>query len=876
MIGQTVSHYRILEKLGEGGMGVVYKAEDLKLTRTVALKFLPRRLGSDEPERARFLQEARAAAILNHPNICTIHDIQEYEGEQFIVMEYVEGRTLREIVPVKKMQDAITYAIQIAEGLQEAHTHGIVHRDIKAENIMVNTKNQVKVMDFGLAKLRGSLKLTRTSSTVGTLAYMAPEQIQGGEVDARNDIFSFGVLLYEMLTGRLPFRGEHEAAMMYSIVNEEPEPLQHYLPDAPSELLHILDRALEKDREERYQTVHDMLIDLRRVKKQTSRVSRVPAQPLAVMERGGAPPEDQQSLTQSRRKKPQRALIWTALVGLFVLVVAVILFVALPSRAPLLNPNMTFHPLEIAHDQISYPSLSRDGNWIAFGACDDDKRWSVYFTNATKGTPKKLVTEPYYKIESVDISPDGSEILYCCSQTNMPGRIHVISSSGGPSRTIAKPGSDGRWRPDGTRIGYTCVAHVTQSGKREFRTVRPDGSDDRIEFVDSLRYLWGSYGFDWSPNGKSVAWLRSYAHSEEIIIRDLVSGEERQLTSYRKPINDITWSPNNQILFSSSKGGNENIWMVAVEGGEPVQITRGTGPDVGMRVSGDDQRLLYLETRYSGDIWSADVDGRNARQLTSDERLAVIPTFSPDGRQIAFSTSSGDIKDPGNKVFIMQSDGSNRMQLPTGEGNYVIARWSPDGRFITTSLWAPYDSGLVFLIESRNPGTRKLIGKGIGTWWIDSLKFVTIAPAPNIFTSLYSIDKPEPIKVSENFTCEFPLPDARHILVACSKKGQEGWWLKQSGSGQDTVAALLLGREYFGSAWPTVNLRNLLYIKPNGEVWRLSLPDGHQQRLPAVFNGLNPFRMDLQLSWDDKQVVFKKVRAKSRLILIENPFDRRN
>jgi serine/threonine protein kinase len=250
MIGKVVAHYRVLEKLGEGGMGVVYKAEDLKLTRTVALKFLPHGLDAHEPERARFLQEARAAAVLNHPYICTVYDIQEHDAQQFIVMEYVEGKTLREVVPVKKLQDAISYAVQIAEALHEAHTHGIVHRDIKAENIMVNSKNQVKVMDFGLAKLKGSLKLTKTSSTIGTLAYMAPEQIQGEEVDARSDIFSFGIVLYEILTGHLPFRGEHEAAMVYAIVNEEPEPLQHYVPDTPSELLHILGRALEKDRGE--------------------------------------------------------------------------------------------------------------------------------------------------------------------------------------------------------------------------------------------------------------------------------------------------------------------------------------------------------------------------------------------------------------------------------------------------------------------------------------------------------------------------------------------------------------------------------------------------------------------------------------------------
>jgi tetratricopeptide (TPR) repeat protein/predicted Ser/Thr protein kinase len=279
MIGTTVSHYKILEKLGEGGMGVVYKAEDTRLKRTVALKFLPHGLEAHQPERDRFLQEARAAAILNHPNICTIHDIAEHEGQQFIVMEYVDGKTLRQKIEDEtlKFEDCIKYAIQIGEALQEAHTHGIVHRDIKAENIMV-TKNQIKVMDFGLAKLKGSLKLTKTSSTIGTLAYMAPEQIEGGEVDARSDIFSFGVVLYEMLTGHTPFRGEHEAAMVYSIVNEEPTPLQKYLPNVPSELAHILDRALEKDPEDRYQSAHDMVIDLRRLKKDSSRVVRAPAE----------------------------------------------------------------------------------------------------------------------------------------------------------------------------------------------------------------------------------------------------------------------------------------------------------------------------------------------------------------------------------------------------------------------------------------------------------------------------------------------------------------------------------------------------------------------------------------------------------------------
>jgi serine/threonine protein kinase/Flp pilus assembly protein TadD len=282
MIGTTISHYTILEKLGEGGMGVVYKARDIKLDRVVALKFLPHHVTPSEVEQARFLQEAKASAALNHPNVCSVIDIQEADGNQFIVMEYLDGVTLRKKIasrgvtsPVAlPVDDAISYAIQIGEALHEAHSNGIVHRDIKCENIMVNSRNQVKVTDFGLAKLKGSLKLTKTSSTVGTLGYMAPEQIQGGEVDTRSDIFSFGVVLFEMLTGKMPFRGEHEAAMMYSILNEEPESLLKFKPDLSPELDRIIHRSLEKDPEDRYQSVADMVSELRRLQKASTRVVR--------------------------------------------------------------------------------------------------------------------------------------------------------------------------------------------------------------------------------------------------------------------------------------------------------------------------------------------------------------------------------------------------------------------------------------------------------------------------------------------------------------------------------------------------------------------------------------------------------------------------
>jgi tetratricopeptide (TPR) repeat protein/predicted Ser/Thr protein kinase len=269
MIGKIISHYKILEKLGEGGMGVVYKAQDIKLDRLVALKFLPPHLTSEFDEKERFIHEAKAASALNHTNITTIYEIDEFEGQMFIVMEYVEGRTLKQVIEkealsIKKVLDI---GIQICEGLTAAHEKEIVHRDIKSDNIKLTPKGQVKIMDFGLAKLKGATKLTKTRSTLGTLAYMSPEQAQGEEVDSRSDIFSFGVVLYELLTGKLPFEGEHQAAIVYSIINEEPQQVVRYNNKVSAELERIVFKALAKDREERYQHADELLADLRHEKK---------------------------------------------------------------------------------------------------------------------------------------------------------------------------------------------------------------------------------------------------------------------------------------------------------------------------------------------------------------------------------------------------------------------------------------------------------------------------------------------------------------------------------------------------------------------------------------------------------------------------------
>ncbi len=269
MIGQSISHYKILDKLGEGGMGIVYKAHDESLDRVVALKFLPPYLTSDPTEKERFYHEARAASALNHSNTTTIYEIAEHDGRLYMAMEYVEGVTLKQLIateaiPLKKVLDI---AVQTCDGLSAAHEKGIVHRDIKSDNIMITSKGQVKITDFGLAKVKGSTKLTKVGSTIGTAAYMSPEQAQGEEVDHRSDIFSFGVVLYELLTGRLPFRGEHQSALMYSLVNEDPQPVARFNNDVTPEIERIVLKALIKDKSERYQHIADMLADLRHERK---------------------------------------------------------------------------------------------------------------------------------------------------------------------------------------------------------------------------------------------------------------------------------------------------------------------------------------------------------------------------------------------------------------------------------------------------------------------------------------------------------------------------------------------------------------------------------------------------------------------------------
>jgi serine/threonine protein kinase len=869
MIGQTISHFRILEKLGEGGMGVVYKAEDTNLKRTVALKFLPRGLEAHEPEQARFLQEAQAASAINHPNICTIYDIAEHDGQQFIVMEYVDGKTLRQLVPVQKTQTAIDYAIQIGEALQEAHSKGIVHRDVKTDNIMVNSKNQIKVMDFGLAKLRGSLKLTKTSSTVGTLAYMAPEQIEGGEVDARSDIFSFGVVLYEMLTGHMPFRGEHEAAMMYSILNEEPESLQKYLIDAPSELLHVLNRALEKDPNDRYQNVTDMVIDLRRLKKQTSRVSRL----VPTMEPSGGVSKSTREPSEGL-PRPSKKRLAIILLSAFAVMCAAVVIVLL-SRGPQLNLDMKFRIVQLPFRDVSYASMSQDGSWIVFPAADDRGKFDVYMMNVSQGQPRRITNDSCYHIFNVSLSPDASTILYSRRRSSPldPLEVVSISSLGGTGRVIVDRGYNIGWQPDGQRIGYQ-VQPVLPGNRQiiQWWSCRPDGSDRRIEIADTILTRRGiRVAFRYSPDGRSIAWTKSFPQGcSEIMIRDLNSGTDRQLTFDGKFADDPLWSPTGYIFYSSNRGGNINLWMIAASGGGPVQVTRGSGPDSPLGMTADGKKLMYSEIQDIGQVKIASLQDGSIRQLTVDDRERGTSSISPSGKYIAFPAQEIDAISTTMNIYVMDRDGGNVRKLTDDLRYKNMPQWSPDEKWITYSArlgTEPEDSSRVYLIQADTPGQPRLMGIGGYAPWINEKEFVLWG-----YRGTYrgSIDRVDCVRISEDSVFATPVLDEEYVVALDWRMGRRGWWVATAASHRASgiAGARRLTKGISFATFP-LGTRDMFYVPlGTGELHHISLPDG-KDNVVKKLPGLDVY---FSTKADGKEIAYTESYRKTRFVVIDNLF----
>jgi serine/threonine protein kinase len=747
MIGKTISHYKILEKLGEGGMGVIYKAQDTKLDRLLALKFLPPQLVASEAEKARFLQEAKAASALNHPNVCVIHDIQEADGQQFIVMEYVDGVTLRKIFESKPLtvNEALTYAIQIGEALKEAHSQGIVHRDIKSDNIMINSKNQVKVMDFGLAKLKGSLKLTKTSSTVGTLAYMAPEQIQGGEVDARSDIFSFGIVFYEMFTGRLPFKGEHEAAMMYAIINEEPEPIQKYRPELSSEFLHVINRVLEKDPDDRYQSMNDMLIDLRRLKKQTTRVVRTSIPEVSVGPGEGSVPSP--SAPAQPIKPKSTKYFWGASVGIvsLLLILLVIRFFISPERRKVSGNHYPFHSYKLSrittNGKVSEAVLSPDGKYIVYAVTESGKQ-SVWIRQVSAASSIQIIGPADYGYGGFTFSADGEHIYYLAydslSRQTVLFQIPVLG--GTPRKLVSNISSPVAVSPDGRRFAF--LRTFPTEGEEAMMVCNADGSDQQ-ELVrrrgEDFFIATGGETPAWSPDGKTLACAAGSTVGGlniSLLLVSVADGSSRVATSHKwNLISRIVWTKDNKGIimigseYQSGLSSNNQLWYLSVDDGEVHRITNDLNDySWSLSITSDQSKLLVVQTNYNSnisilpkgdyrlakdvtsrsgnfegtsgldwtpdgrlviqslvsgnaDIWIMNGDGSNRQQLTTDSTRESNPSVSWEGNSIAYLSW----RDKTPHVWRMDMDGSNQKQLTSGVDDY-------DPTFAPDSKWIFFDS----------------------------------------------------------------------------------------------------------------------------------------------------------------------------------------
>jgi Tol biopolymer transport system component len=740
MIGKTFSHYRVVEKLGGGGMGVVYKAEDTRLGRAVALKFLPEGLAGEAQALERFQREARAASALNHPGICTVHDIDAHEGQWFIAMELLEGQTLRERIggrPVE-LPALLDLGIQMADALDAAHGKGVVHRDLKPANVWVTPRGQAKLLDFGLAKLshQGAVsdssekpteappELTSAGSVMGTVAYMSPEQVRGEALDARTDLFSLGIVLYEMATGRQAFSGTTTGVVFEGILNRDPPPASEANPGVPQELDRIVGKALEKDKDIRYQTARDLEADLKRLRRDTTSgrkavtTSSVPTSAPGLT--GPAAP-----LAEARARRRPRPLLGVG-AGLVALAAAFGWW-ALRSRAPQTPAGpITITPFTTDGGGKSFPRLSPDGEKVAYTwAGPGDDNWDIYVKAVGQGTKPLRITEDPVSDASPTWSPDGRQIAFLRVSADNTAAIYTIPALGGQERKLVDvvarysvPSLS--WAPDGEWLAF--AEKVSEDAPS--RIVRLSlATLEKRALTSPPRDSLGDLEPQVSPDGRLLAFVRSGTRvwgNRDVWVQPVSGGEARRLTSSQYAwVWALNWTPDGaEIVFSNGDPAvAARLARVALAGGAPQPVV-GVGENAAdASIRGN--RMVYVQSTTSVmETWRLQRPGTPRSSETPVERLAVSSAnaaYSPDGLKIAFESGRG-----GNmNIWLSNADGSHPAQLTTLKSSAGTPRWSPDGRrLVFDSLEAGTWDLYVVGADGARPQrlTEEPSEDGTGTW----------------------------------------------------------------------------------------------------------------------------------------------------------------